>query len=132
MIECGAAVEATTMSASLRWFGISSRPMAKPWNSAASSRARSTLRLAMIMRRRPSAYRWRAASATVSPAPTSSAVRFSKLANTVRAIATAAEATDTALAPILVSVRTRLATENADWNRRFSTGPVVPASCATR
>ena len=42
-----------------------------------------------------------------------SAVRFSKLANTVFAIATAADATETALAPILVSVRTRLATENA-------------------
>jgi hypothetical protein len=59
-------------------------------------------------------------------------VRFSKLANTVLAIATAAEATDTALAPILVSVRTRFATENAAWNSRLSTGPVVPASCAVR
>ncbi len=38
--------------------------------------------------------------------------------------ATAAEATDTAFAPISVSVRTRLATENAAWNSRFSTGPV--------
>jgi hypothetical protein len=47
-------------------------------------------------------------------------------------MATAAEATDTAFAPILVSVRTRFATENADWNRRLSTGPVVPASWATR
>ena len=38
--------------------------------------------------------------------------------------ATAAEATDTAFAPILVCVRTRFATENVAWNSRFSTGPV--------
>ena len=79
MITFGLAVEATTMSASRRCAAISSSPIAKPWNSAASSRARSMLRLATIMRRRPSACRWRAASAMVSPAPTISAVRFSKL-----------------------------------------------------
>ena len=120
------------MSASRRCAPMSSRPIAKPWNSAASSWARSMLRFATIMRRRPSACRCRAASAMVSPAPTISAVRFSKLANTVLAIATAAEATDTALAPISVSVRTRLATENAAWKRRLSSGPVVPVSCAAR
>ncbi len=132
MIGFGLAVEATTMSASRRCDAISSRLIAKPWNSAASSRARSTLRFATIIRRRPSACRCRAASAIVSPAPTISAVRESKLENTFLAIATAAEATDTALAPICVSVRTRFATENAAWNSRFSVGPVVPASCAAR
>ena len=40
---------------------------------------------------------------------------------------TAAEATDTALAPMAVSVRTCLATEKVCWNRRFRTLPVAPA-----
>ena len=34
-----------------------------------------------------------------------------------------AEATETALAPIAVSVRTRLATAKVDWNRRLSKAP---------
>ena len=59
---------------------------------------------------------------------TISAVRFSKLAKTVFASAHRGVGDRHGVAPISVSVRTRLLTENAAWNRRFSTGPVVPAS----
>ena len=44
----------------------------------------------------------------------------------MRASATAAEATDTAFAPMRVCVRTRLATENAVCISRFRYGPVTP------
>ena len=124
MIAFGLAVEATTMSASRRCAAMSSSPIAKPWNSAASSWARSMLRLATIMRRRPSACRWRAASAI-------------GLAGADHQRGAVLEARRTRSWPSprrrrrprprwrrsAVSVRTRLATEKAAWNRRFSSGP---------
>ena len=52
----------------------------------------------------------------VVPAPISSAVCCEKPAKNCCARLTAAEATETGLAPISVSVRTFLATENVCWN----------------
>ena len=46
------------------------------------------------------------------------------------ASSTAAELTDTARPAMPVSVRTRLATENALWKQRCSTAPVVPTPAA--
>ena len=62
----------------------------------------------------------------------SGAVTGGVASSAARASRTAADATDTALAPTWVSVRTRLAAENAAWNSLLSDGPVLPASCATR
>ena len=55
-----------------------------------------------------------------------------KFSNTVRASETAADATDTAFAPMRVCVRTRLATENAVCISRFRYGPVTRCSSAAR
>ncbi len=55
--------------------------------------------------------RWRATSSMVSPAPTSNTVTLESDSKICRARVQAAKATETALAPISVSVRTRLATE---------------------
>ena len=41
-------------------------------------------------------------------------------------------ARDTAFAPTCVSVRTRLAAENAAWKSLLRWGPVLPVSCAMR
>ena len=68
----------------------------------------------------------------MSPAPTRSAVCCSNPVKIRFASWMPADATDTALAPIAVSVRTRLATENVVWKRRFSNAPAVPACWAAR
>lgn len=54
------------------------------------------------------------------PAPTSSTVTLESDSKICRASVQAANATETALAPMSVSVRTRLATENDFWNIRSS------------
>jgi hypothetical protein len=54
------------------------------------------------------------------PAPTSITVTDESDSKIWRARVQAANATETALAPISVSVRTRLATENDFWNMRSS------------
>lgn len=56
----------------------------------------------------------------VSPAPTSKTLRSASDSKICRASVQAAKATETALAPISVSVRTRLATEKDFWNNRSS------------
>jgi hypothetical protein len=66
----------------------------------------------------------------VSPAPISSAVLSPSSPKIWRARLTAANATDTGLDPISVSVRTCLATEKVCWNRRLSSPPRVPAELA--
>ena len=54
----------------------------------------------------------------VSPAPTNKKRNLSKRSKIWRANPQAAYATDTALAPISVSERTRFAVENVRWNKR--------------
>ena len=64
----------------------------------------------------------------VSPAPTSSTLVWERSEKIRRPRLTAAKATDTALAPISVSVRTRLATEKDFWNSR-SSDPFTASDC---
>ncbi len=77
----------------------------------------------MTMRLTPALVKWRAVRAFISPAPTISAVWALKSEYTRRARLTVAEASETALAPIRVSERTRLAAEKAAWNSLLSDGP---------
>ena len=128
----GRAVEAMTTSACGRCAASASSRITEAGKPSAMRSARFVLRFAMIMRPIFCACRWRAVSSIISPAPTSSAVCRSKPENTRRASWMPAEATETALAPIAVSVRTRLATAKVDWNRRLSRAPEVPACCAAR
>ena len=72
------AVDEITMSASARWSGASSREMAYAPSTVAMRRACSTVRFAITMRPTGLDARWRAQSSTVSPAPTSRAVRASR------------------------------------------------------
>ena len=90
--------------------GITASPAA---SGSASAWARSMVRVAITMRPMPWLCRWRAASSIVSPAPINNAVLRLKSPKICLARLTAANATDTGLAPIAVSVRTCLATEKA-------------------
>ena len=120
------------MSACGRCAASASRRITEAGRPSAMRSARLVLRFAMMRRPIFCACRWRAVSSIISPAPTRSAVCRSNPANTRRASWMPAEATETALAPIAVSVRTRLATAKVVWNRRFSSDPAVPACCAAR
>ena len=75
--------------------------------------ARAKVRLAITMRLTPAVAKWRAVNPIISPAPIISAEWALKSANMRLARLTVADASDTALAPIWVSERTRLAAENA-------------------
>ena len=88
--------------------------------SSASTCARSRVRLAIIIFFTLCSRRWRATSSMVSPAPTSITVTVERDSKIWRARVQAAKATETALAPMSVSVRTRFATENDFWNMRSS------------
>ncbi|MNI56464.1 hypothetical protein D3C73_1114700 [compost metagenome] len=125
-----AAVAENTTSASARWRSSSVSGSATPPWRLASSCACARVRLAISRRRTLPSLRWRAASSMVSPAPTSSTVESSRRANAFCARRTAAEATDTGLAPTWVSVRARLATENVCWNSRSRRWPSRPWSRA--
>ncbi len=118
------------MSAAGRCAASASSWIADAWSPSARRSARFALRFAMIMRPIFWACRWRAVSSIISPAPTSSAVCRSKPAKMRRASWMPAEATETALAPIAVSLRTCLATENVVWNSRLSSAcpPCLPAA----
>ena len=76
----------------------------------------------------PRPRRWRTACSPISPTPITIAVLSSSRSKIVQAKSTAAELTETALAAMRVSVRTRFATENDLWNQRCSTVPNVPSS----
>ncbi|MNW05454.1 hypothetical protein D3C71_2017040 [compost metagenome] len=67
----------------------------------------------------------------VSPAPISNAWLRCRSLKICLARLTAANATDTGFSPIAVSVRTCLAALKVAWNKRPSSGPMVPASRAT-
>ncbi len=73
----------------------------------------------------PAESRWRAASSHISPAPMSITVLSVRSPRIFFASSTAAYETDTALLATRVSVRTRLATENALVKNLSSTGPIV-------
>lgn len=108
------------ISASCKRASISLSEITSAPTSSASTCARSRVRLAMIIFFTLCSRKCRATSSMVSPAPTNSTVTVESDSNICRARVQAANATDTALEPMSVSVRTRLATENDFWNMRSS------------
>ncbi len=88
------------------------------------------MRFATISDPTPWAISCRAVTSPIVPAPISSAVLSPKASKMPRASSTAAEPTETAFSAMLVSVRTRLATENDLWKQRWSTCPAAPTAAA--
>ena len=126
------AVEDIVISASDSLAGMSLSLITSLPNRSASLAARSGVRLAIRVLPTPLACKCCNASSMVSPAPISSAVCSFRSPNICRASDTAANATETGLAPTSVSVRTCLATLKADWKSRVRSRPTVPDSPAVR
>jgi hypothetical protein len=72
----------------------------------------------------------RAVRSLVSPAPMTTTLRSARSPTTWRASSTATVETLTRSRPMPVWVRTRLPASSAARNRRFVSGPVVPAASA--
>ena len=122
--------EITTSKFSSCWGRSDSAMVVAPKRSA-SGRARSSVRLAMTIRRGWGA-QCAAHSSIISPAPMSSteqSARFSKICSPRRTLAADIE---TDWAPMAVWVRTSLATENERWNSWCRWLPSMLESCATR
>ena len=124
------------MSAASSCSGSLSSPTTVPPKRSARLSARSAWRLATKIVPAPWSASARAVSSLVSPAPRITTWRASRSPSTLCARSTATEGTLTRLAPIAVSVRTRLPARSAAANRRLVSGPVAPAltaaSCARR
>ncbi len=91
--------------------GNASNSTTRPWNSRASSSARSIVRFVTSMSPTPISIRCRAASSAISPAPMSIEVFVGRSSKIFFASSTAAKLMLTALSPIFVSVLTLLATD---------------------
>ena len=130
-IACGEAVEATTMSARTSCSGSCSSPTTEPPKRWATLSARSAWRLATKIVPAPWSARARAVPSLVSPAPMITTWRSARSPSTLWASSTATVGTLTRLAPIEVSVRTRLPVLIAAANRRLLRGPVDPQRIAS-
>ncbi len=118
------------MSASSRWSGSRSNGATCPPNFSASDCARSAWRFVTNIVVTPRSDSARAVSSLVSPAPMMTTWRSERSPSFSSASPTATDETDACPSEIFVSVRTRLPVCSAAVNRRFVSGPVVPAASA--
>src|SRR5258708_4310879 len=126
------AVQDTTMSCSGSCPGRALSSSARPLKRCARRLARSSVRLATVMRAGPCAAKCVAHSSIISPAPMSRTFCSRRLGKMRAASFTAAAAIETLAVPTCVVERTSLATANERWKRRCSTVPSVPADSAAR
>ena len=126
------AVHVTMMSNCASRSGISFNVIASAAKRAASSRPRSSVRLAIVIARGLRAAKCVAVRSIISPAPMSR-IRCSAIDGKMRSASfTEAAAIEIDALPISVWARTSFATANVRWNNRFSTSPSVPAASAWR
>ena len=110
------AVHDTTMSYSCSCSPSSRSSIACALKRCASGSARSSVRLATVMRAGPCAAKCVAHSSIISPAPMNSTFWSFRVGKMRAASFTAAAAMDTLVAPIRVVLRTSLATAKERWN----------------
>jgi hypothetical protein len=132
MTRPGAPVPLITMSAPASSARRASSGAALPPRAAASSAAFSNVRPPSTVARAPPFTRFLAAIALIFPAPTSITFLSRSSPKIFRPSSTATCDTDTALRPMAVSVRARLAAARERLRSALSAGPSVPASSATR
>ena len=118
------------MSARLSSSPSDSKGTARPPRLAASSAALPKVRPPTTVARAPLRTSWRAATWVIFPAPTRSTFLSRRSPKILRASSTATCETETALWPMPVSVRARLAAASERLRSAFRDEPRVPAFSA--